>query len=176
MGVQADSVSFDETRLERAIFTDARLQRLSFRDSLLTSCDFSMVRSAHGSWHRVVIQKGRMTGWDTSASVLQDVHFKHCKLDLINMRFSKLTRVLFEDCVLTGADFSNATLVQVVFDGCQLDQAEFSQVSLEKVDMRGSELIGLRGWRFLKGAIIDDVQLQSIAPYLAAEIGLQVKE
>jgi hypothetical protein len=43
------------------------------------------------------------------------------------------------------------------------------------VDLRSSQLSEIRGWGSMKGAIIDDLQLISAAPYFAVELGLIVK-
>jgi uncharacterized protein YjbI with pentapeptide repeats len=117
-----------------------------------------------------------MTGWDVSRGAIKDVHFLNCKIDIANFRFAKMQRVRFEDCVLVGADFAAAHLTDVSFERCILERTDFSQSHLKQVDFRTSDMRGLSGWQYLKGAIIDNTQLLEAAPYLAQEIGIIVED
>jgi uncharacterized protein YjbI with pentapeptide repeats len=104
------------------------------------------------------------------------VSFVDCKLDLANFRFAKLKNVLFDSCVLTEADFAGATFNNVSFDNCELDKADFSNTKCTKLDLRGSSIVDVIGISSLKGAIVSPEQLISLAPQLAAEIGLVVEQ
>ena len=117
-----------------------------------------------------------MTGLDLSRSTLKDVTFEGCKLDMVNVRFAKLTRVQFIDCIMNEADFQAAELTDVAFQNSHLEKVEFGQCKLKSVDARSSQLFDIRGWQSLKGLTIDSAQLVSIAPQLAVELGLVIKE
>jgi uncharacterized protein YjbI with pentapeptide repeats len=86
-----------------------------------------------------------------------------------------LRRVKFIDCTFTEADFLGATLHDVTFESCMLEKTIFEQVKCKQVDLRGSQLMEIKGWRSLKGATIDDLQLVTVAPYLANELGLLIR-
>ncbi len=174
--LQATHMSWDEVRLERMVLTSARLEHLAANDVQLKDCDLTAANCSDSSWLRALIQGGRMSGWDANKSLLKDVEFRGCKLDVANFRFAKLERVGFVDCVLTEADFLGAELRHVSFKACILEKVQFGQAKLSDVDLRTSQLAGIRGWSSMKGAIIDDVQLMAAAPYLANEIGLVVKD
>ena len=117
-----------------------------------------------------------MTGVDLSRSTLQDVIFEDCKLDMANFRFSKLKRVKFINCTFSETDFQAAELHEVSFGSCQLGKVEFGQAKIKQVDVRTSELYDIRGWQSLKGLVIDSTQLVMVAPQLANELGIVVKE
>jgi uncharacterized protein YjbI with pentapeptide repeats len=83
--------------------------------------------------------------------------------------------VEFVDCVLSEADFSNCKFSSVVFTRCVLVKADFSLATIKSLDLRSSNIAGLNGLLKLNGATISNTQLITIAPNLAAEIGLLVK-
>ena len=173
-GSSLRSVSLDEVKLERVLFPRASLENLSVQDAILKSCDMSATQCSGLSFLRVAIDGGRMSGWDCSRGTLRDVVFTNCKLDMANFRFAKLTLVKFVGCIFTDADFLNGELSDVYFEDCLLERTEFNQCTMKNVDLRTSQLVEIRGWKYLKGAIIDNVQLMSAAPYLAGEVGIRV--
>lgn len=172
--IEAASVSLDEVMVERSLFSEARLEKFTARDTIFKSCDFSATHSPEISLQRVSLHNGRLTGWDCNKGIFKDVTFTDCKFDTSNFRFTKLTRVKFVNCIMTDADFIGAELQDVDFERCLLERTDFNQSKLKQVDLRSSDLIGLKGWRHLNGAIIDHTQLMTAAPYLADEIGLTV--
>ena len=174
--ISAAAVGMDEVLCEKVGFSGARLARLSVRDARMNRCDFTTAHCPESSWRQVTFDGGRMTGWDVSRSMIKDVHFSNCKIDMVNFRFAKLQRVRFEDCVLVGADFAAAHLTEVSFERCILERADFSQSHLKQVDFRTSDMRGLGGWQYLKGAVIDNAQLLGAASYLAQEIGIIVED
>jgi uncharacterized protein YjbI with pentapeptide repeats len=107
---------------------------------------------------------------------IQDVVFKGCKLDLVNFRFAKLKNVIFRDCLVSDTDFYNAELTNVRFDKCNIEKIELSGTKNKNLDLRSSQLGSIHGSGSLKGAIIDQMQLMQLAPYLAQEIGLTIKD
>jgi uncharacterized protein YjbI with pentapeptide repeats len=173
-GVNAPAISLDEVILERVSLAGARLEKLAANDLIAKNCDLSAARCSEISLLRSRLAAGRMTGLDCSRGLLKDVLFTNCKLNLVNFRFTKLTRVRFVDCVLTEADFMGAELTHVVFEGCVLERTIFARGSMKDVDLRGSQLVDIAGWQGLRGATIDGEQLAAAAPYLALELGIKV--
>jgi uncharacterized protein YjbI with pentapeptide repeats len=175
-GTDARIISLDEVRLEKVVLAEAKLQKLTGRDVIAKNCDFSATDCAESSFQRAAFEGGRMTGLDCSKGIFKDVAFTGCKLDMANFRFCKMTSVTFKDCLLTDADFLGAELKDVSFESCLLERTEFTHSKLKNIDLRSSELIDLKGWQYLKGAIIDGVQLMTAAPYLANELGIKVAD
>ena len=160
---------------EKVTLTAAQFERISARDVATKQCDFSAAMLAGGAINRASFVGCRMTGVDFNKTDLHDVTFSSCKLDMGNFRFSDLRRVAFIDCTLTETDFLGATLHDVSFQSCTLERTVFEQARCKQVDLRSSQLTELVGWRSLKGAMIDDLQLVAVAPYLAQELGLIVR-
>lgn len=160
--------------MEKVTLTSAQLERISGRDVRMKRCDFSAAHLENGGLNRAEFSDCRMTGVDFNKTVLHDVAFFGCKVDMANFRFGDLRRVKFTDCTFVEADFLGATLRDVSFENCTLERTVFDQVKCKNVDLRGSELHEIAGWKSLKGAIIDSVQLAGVAPYLAQELGLRI--
>jgi len=116
-----------------------------------------------------------MTGGDLSRSTLHDITFRGCKLDMANFRFADLRRVHFIECSFVESDFLSATLYDVRFESCMLEKTVFEQAKCRQVDLRSSDLYEISGWSSLRGAVIDGVQLASVAPYLAQELGISIR-
>ena len=173
--VAAPNMMFDEVIAEHLLCVEARLDKLGLRDVILQKCDLSAARISEGSCIRVRFAQTRITGTDLSVSIIKDVTFEDCKLDMANFRSAKLTRVLFKNCTLKETDFQSATLSHVTFQDCILEKTVFDHVDLKDVDVRSSQLFDIRGWGSLKGLTIDQLQLTSIAPQLALKLGLNVE-
>ena len=94
----------------------------------------------------------------------------------MNFRAGAFTDVTFEDCVLRDVDFGGARLVRVSFAGCTLAGADFTNVSCTDVDLRGASLGISAGYESLRGVTIDRVQLVTLAPFLARQLGLVVTD
>ena len=73
-------------------------------------------------------------------------------------------------------DFGGATIKRARFPGCTLTGADFSRAALDKVDLRGADLDITAGYESLRGAIISTAQLLSMAPSLARQIGIVVRD
>lgn len=110
------------------------------------------------------------------------VLLRGCKLDSVNFRMSKLTDVVFEDCVLRDVDFGAAKLTRARFPGSTLLNADFTRVACKDVDLRGARLgsgsvPGIKaGYDALSGARIDSLQLMTLAPFLAHQLGITVAD
>lgn len=162
--------------LEKVGLTGAHLSRATFRDVVARQTDFSTVSLDSASVVRAEFVSCRMTGVDFSQANLHDVVFRGCKLDFANFRRADLRRVHFIDCTLHETDFNNAVLTSVEFQSSVLEKTSFQQARCKMVDLRSSQLSEVRGWSSLKGATIDGLQLIAVAPYLAQELGVIVRD
>ena len=175
-GARADNGRFVECAFSGVALDDisARRSRLSdvwLRDVRLLSADL-----AESTWLDATFLGCAAAGIQAFDSGLRRVVFHECKLDSVNFRGAALTDVAFENCLLRDVDFGGATLKRARFPGSTLTRADFSRATLEKVDLRGAELDITAGYESLRGAIISPAQLMSIAPVLARQLGIQVKD
>lgn len=174
--IEVKSLEIREVRLNKVDLSSAKISKLSIRDSILDNCVGVAVNAEDSSWHRVEWQGGRADGLTATNSHFESVVFSDCKLDLSNFRFAKLKNVLFEDCSLQGADFYEAVLHSVSFEKCVMGDVQFSGVKCRNVDLRTSDITLIKGIDSLRGAIIDQTQLVSLAPMLAHQLGIEVKD
>jgi len=159
--VTLDDVTLRKARLSDLWLRDVRLLSAdlagsSWLDSTFLACSGAGIQAFDGGFHRVV--------------------FSECKLDSWNFRGATLRNVTFDHCLLRDTDFGGATLKQVTFPGCVLTRADFSRVTLDRVDFRDAELGITAGYESLRGAIMSTPQLISIAPVLAQQIGIVIKD
>ena len=90
--------------------------------------------------------------------------------------------VTFEDCVLRDVDFGSGALVKVRFTGSTLVGVDFTRVQCKDVDLRGARLgsddaPGIKaGYDSLSGTRIDRLQLMTLAPLLAQQLGIRVTD
>lgn len=175
-GRHIGNLSLDESVLEKVLLLEAKLDKISLLDVVMKSCDLSAAKCSESSMIRARFDGGRLIGVDLSRSTLKDVIFEDCNLNMANFRSAKLMRVHFINCTMHETDFQMAELRDVAFQASSLEKVEFAHCKLRNVDARSSRLFDIRGWQSLHGLIIDPVQLTEIAPQLAVELGLLIKE
>lgn len=78
--------------------------------------------------------------------------------------------------MLDEDDFYSAELCKVAFLNCTMEKTEFSGSKLKQVDLRTSHIAGISGISGLAGATIDSTQLVALAPILAAELKIEIKD
>jgi uncharacterized protein YjbI with pentapeptide repeats len=158
-------------RLEGAELRGARFARVVF-----DTCDF-----ANTSWFDceltdVAFLDCRFTGASLSGGRLSEVVLRACQLRLAKLSHLGRPHALLERCDFRGALLMESDFCDVRFADCDLESVELFNVDLKGNDLRDNELGGLKGVGCLRGATIDALQLLSLAPALAAHVGLTVEE
>lgn len=166
----------DGSHLRKTDLSNTKIDTFSMSNCIIDDCTFIASQFPDSSWHMTEMTNSRCSGIQLSTSTIRNVRFKHCKLDLANFRFAKLSNVIFEECVVEEMDFYGASLKNVSFIDCELDKVEFSTASLQQVDLTEARIVSLRGIPSLKGAIITNEQLIYLAPYFAAEFGIKIQQ
>jgi uncharacterized protein YjbI with pentapeptide repeats len=171
----------DHARFVECAFTDVTLDGVRLRKSRLSDVWLRDVRLlsadlAGSSWLDATLLGCSGAGIQAFDASFQRVVFADGKLDSWNFRGATLTDVTFDHCLLRDADFGGAKLKRVTFAGCTLTRADFSRATLEKTDLRGAELDITAGYESLRGAIMTTAQLISLAPALAQQIGITIKD
>lgn len=175
-GLRAGNMSVDEAFFEKVLFASAKLEKLRAADVEFRACDFSATTCAEGTFIRTCFNNCRLMGANLSQVVFKDVVFQNCKLDMSNFRLATLKRVQFIDCVLSETDFQMSELTDVEFQNCRLEKTEFDHCKIKRADARTSQMFDIRGWQSLRGLTIDTSQLMAVAPELATELGLTIKD
>lgn len=165
----------NDVRLDRVNATQAKLEMSNLSDVEIMNCDLIAATMPESSWRRLLFKDSRCSGLQIQSSQLKDITFISCKMNLTNFRFSKLINVQFRDCILDEADFYSTELTDVSFQNCSMDRTVFSSSKLKHVDFRTSTINNISGIRSISGSTIDSAQLISIAPLLAHELKIIVK-
>ena len=176
VALQAPNMNIDEAILERNIFVEANLEKVHLSDAHIQNTDLSAARCSEGSFIRVACTNARMPGIDLNRAVIKDATFTDCKFDIANFRFATLRRVAFVNCSFTDTDFQAAKFHDVTFSDCILEKTIFDNCVIKNADLRTSQLLDIRGWQSLQGAMVDAAQVVSIAPQLAHALGLQIAD
>ena len=103
-----------------------------------------------------------------------DVTVTGCQLDASAFRYTRFTRVVFDDCRLRGADFTGADLSGVVFRGCDLTGVSLHQATMTGTRLSECTLEGVNGVAAMRGAVVSDADLPTLALSLAAACGITI--
>jgi uncharacterized protein YjbI with pentapeptide repeats len=149
--------------------------RTRLADVTLNRCDFSACDFSEAVWHRVTLIGCRGSSVELAGARLRHVTFSDCRIDEANLRLAQLRDVTFAECGLAASLWNHASLEGVRFPDCDLRNADFSNVRVEDTDLRRARLDGLQGAGSLRGATIGVDQLVTLAPAIAAALGLHVR-
>jgi uncharacterized protein YjbI with pentapeptide repeats len=162
-GQQHEDLVFERSRIANAAFTGSVLHRLRLTDVMVENADLSGADLDESSFNRVQFRDCRMSAVMLTRCRFVDVTFTDCRLDQANLRMSDAKSVRFEDVDLSEGDFYAAELKNTSFFDCNLTAAEFSKSSTDDVRFHGSNLLDLRGARYLGGSTIETSQVLSVA-------------
>jgi uncharacterized protein YjbI with pentapeptide repeats len=175
-GRQHEDVVFERCRVSNAAFTGSKLHRLRLTDVVVENADLSGADLDESSFSRVQFRDCRMSAVILTRCRLVDVVITDCRLDQANLRMSKTKSVTFEDVDLSEGDFYAAVLDNSRFFDCNLTASEFTKASLEEVRFHGSNLLDLKGSRYLGGSTIGTGQVLSVAMGLLSALNIQVDD
>ena len=172
----AHAIRLRECTFEKAHLDSAKLIKFYASNTKLLGSSLAGTSLSECSLDSVTFANCRLTGTIFSEGLLEDCAFKDCLMSMALFRFSTLKNIRFIDCNLEKADFTEAKLKNVTFKNCNLDGVDFSHAKLSNVDLRGSQILNMRGISQLNGALISSDQLISLAHALAAEAGITVAD
>ena len=159
-----------------AASTDRHCAGRESLNRLVADVDGATVDLADSTWRDSHISGGRLGAVSLIGATWTGVPVRGCHLGFLNLAGAHLEDVLFEGCEIGSLDARTAELDAVTFVGCTLDEPNVSGASLRKVDLSGARLRSLIGVESLKGAIVSHEQLVHLAPLLAEQLGLEVRD
>jgi len=161
--------------LDGADLAETRRSPLTLVDSVLRRCDLSAAVWQAVTMRQVELLDCRALGLRLSVDLGQDVYVAGGRFDSATLRISRVRGlVVFDGCTFTEA-MIGGDLSAVVFTGCTFEGAEFAATAAAGCDLRESRLGGARGLATLRGARVTADQTLTVAPRLAAELGLTVE-
>lgn len=163
--------SFAELNVHELELTGARIS-----DSLLARLDIPTVAAAYASFRNTALEHSRLGVLQCIEGTWDAVHVRGAKLGYVSLRGATVRDVLFTDCVIGELDLTGAQAERVAFADSELGVLDVSGATLRDVDLRGVDLPEITGLGHLRGAALNHLQLQQLAPALAAHLGIDVED
>ena len=175
-GQDAGDARVMECRLQRCGLDGLSLRRARIVGALLDSCHGTTIDLADTTWRESQISGGRLGAVMLGGATLTDVRLRGINLGFLNLTGAHLQDVVFERCEIGTFDARDGELESVTFVDCTIDELNVTGATLSKVDLSGARLRSLVGVDSLRGAIVSHEQLVDLAPILAAQLGLEVRD
>lgn len=172
----ASDARFLECRLCRCRLDGVSLQRTRIIDSLLTDNQAASLDLADSTWRQSVLADGRLGSVVLTGATWSGIRVRDTRLGFVNLAGARLESVIFERCEIGTLDLRLAELRSVTFVDCSLETLDIVGASLQDVDLTGATLRSLAGVESLRGSVITSGQLLELAPVLAAELGIAIRE
>lgn len=175
-GVDLAEAGFTDCSFTALNVHELELTGTRLTDSRLTRLDVPTVSAAYANWRNVVLEHSRLGVLQNVEGTWDTVHVRGAKLGYLNLRGSEVRDVLFTDCVIEELDLTGAQVERLAFAGSEVNVLDVSGATLADVDLRSLALPDITGLGHLRGAAINHLQLQQLAPELAAHLGLAVED
>ncbi|GAB3239659.1 pentapeptide repeat-containing protein [Kineosporia babensis] len=180
-GVQTEAVDLSNAVVMECSFTDvaadeADLRSTRLRDTVVAQSRFPSLRAGRGDWRDVRVEGARIGSAEMYENSWSSVHFVDCKITYLNLRAARLRDVAFTRCTIEELDLADAVAECVAFVKSSVQILDVQRAELKEVDLRGAELHRITGLSQLSGTTVSSVQLQQLAPLLAADFGMVVDD
>ena len=175
-GQDASEARFLECRLQRCCLDGLSMQRARVVESLLSEVHGASVDLSDTVWRDSGIAGSRLGAVKLAGATWTGIRVRGSKLGFVNLSGARLEDVVFEGCEIGTLDVRAAQLRSVGVVDCTIDELNVAGATLSKVDLSGARLRSLIGVESLRGAIVSQAQLHDLAPLLATELGLEVRD
>jgi uncharacterized protein YjbI with pentapeptide repeats len=167
---------FLECRLDRCCVDGLSLRRVRFIGCQLAGLFGASVDFADSTWRDSELIGGRLGAVILAGATWKDIRVHGMKLGFLNLANARLEDVAFEECEIGSLDVGAAQVKSVSFVDCSIAEMTVSEATLSKVDLSRARLRTIIGVDNLRGAIVSHQQLLDLAPQLAAQLGLEVRQ
>ena len=150
------------------------LDRARLLETRLRDPDVTILRSRDSLWRGVEIVGGRLAALELAGATWDGVSVSGTRLGYVNLREASLADVALSGCRVETLDLGGAAARRVSLDGCTVDELLLTRATLRDVDLRGARIARIEGTAHLAGTTISAEQLLDVAPYLAAELGINL--
>jgi uncharacterized protein YjbI with pentapeptide repeats len=175
-GLDAADARFLECRLARCSLDGLSLRRARIVESLVEDVHGASIDLTDSTWRDARIAGGRLGAVTLTGATWSNVRVQGSRFGFVTVAGARLEDVEFEGCEIGSFDARGAELRRVTFTDCAVEELNVSGATLARVDLSGARLRSLVGVESLRGATISHEQLLDLAPLLAAELGLEVRE
>ncbi len=167
---------FVECRFEQCNLDGAQLARVRLLDTALVEVHGASLDLADSTWRGTTLEDARLGAVILTGASWTDVTLRGSKLGFVNLADAHLDEVTFTGCEIGTLDLRLARATTVSFADCTIDELNVSGATLADVDLSGARLRSLVGVESLRGAIVGRDQLNDLAPLLASQLGIEVRD
>ena len=173
-GRALDGVVVQDSDWDGVELSDATLREARFGDCRLTGLSATTLRFAKGELRHCEVGRSRFGFADLARAHLRTVRFEGCRFGFLDLSGATVADVVFEDCALDELELSGATAARVAFPGSRVESLALGLESARDLDLRGAEIGTLKGFRSLRGTVLDGAQVVQFAEVLARRLGAHV--
>ncbi|THJ67959.1 pentapeptide repeat-containing protein [Arthrobacter echini] len=174
-GQELAGITLQECVLEGVSMNDTELRGARFIECAFEDLFAPVLRASRSSWRETFLHSTRWGSAELYDSRFDRVHLDGGKLDYVNLRSSRVTDVLLTGCIIGELDLTGAKATRVALRDCTVGTLTLDGAQLADVDLRTSSFRSINGLDGLRGATVDEYQLQVLAPYLAERMGLRIE-
>ena len=170
-GVQATALRFDGVVVREADMSGSTFVDCAFRDAVFENCNLANMTVRGGSFTRVVIDRGRLTGLNVIETELSDTTMRNCGAEMATFRHATLDGVTLEGCILRQADF----MIRgdwVRFHDCDLTEASFRHARFTNSELQRCRMEAIEGIEGLRGTSMELEGMLALAPDFARALGI----
>ena len=174
-GGELAGITLQECVLEGVSLNDTDLRGARFIECAFQDLFAPVFRAPRSSWRETSLRSTRWGSAELYDSTLDSVHLDGGKLDYVNLRAARLTDVLVSGCIIGELDLTGVRATRLALTDCTIGALTLDGAQLRDTDLRTSSFRGIQGIDGLRGATVDEYQLQLLAPFLAESMGLRVE-
>ncbi|KNC19714.1 hypothetical protein AC792_04890 [Arthrobacter sp. RIT-PI-e] len=168
-------ITLQECVLDGVSLNDTELRGARFLECAFADLFAPVFRAPRTSWRETSLRGTRWGSAELYDSRWDGVHVDGGKLDHVNLRGAQLTDVLLSGCIIGELDLTGARATRVALQDCTVGTLTLDGARLKDTDLRTSTFRGVNGLDGIRGATVDEYQLQLLAPFLAESMGLRVE-
>ncbi len=174
-GMDLTNVGFTDCSLAELNAHELEATSARITDSRLHHLDIPTVSAAYVALTGVILEDSRLGVLQCIEGAWNSVHIRNAKIGYVSLRGATVRDVQFTGCVIGELDLAAAQAQRVSFDDTEVSVLDVSGATLTDVDLRALDLPEIIGLDHLRGATINDVQLQLLVPAMAAQLGIDVE-
>lgn len=125
---------------------------------------------------RLRINGGRIGTLDLSGTRIDELELRDLRIDYLSLGGAKATDILIADSTIKALDMPQAELTRVGFENCRSEEVDPRGMRALDVDLRGLDADGFMDTNSLRGTTLTSIQIQQLAPMIAAGLGVQIKD
>lgn len=175
-GVDLSSVGFTGCSFAELNTIELEATSARFTDSRLHHLDIPTVSAAYAALRGVVLEDSRLGVLQCIEGTWDSVRVRNAKIGYVSLRGATVRDVQFTGCVIDELDLTAAQVRRLSFDDTEVSTLDASGATLADVDLRAVDLPDITGLAHLRGATINDFQLQQLAPAMAEQLGIHVAD